>query len=215
MREYKVNREDNPLKTGDYPLAFFEEKAKGERGARRALTLAEGEILHLALLEFCEKENAPKTIEKAEFGKLKFTKTDKNIKFSFSHSAQILVLCVSDEGEVGVDVEKVDSKVHKGAARFLEGFYPTTLPLLSTEVFEVTELPHTVGRVAKTALEEVFSEDSFLLRWTALEAVLKMSGEGLAAYKSAASLLPFINLSSGIYTSKNSDKYLITLAKKL
>ena len=83
-REYKEKKEDNPLASGDYPLAFFKEKARGERGERARLTLLEGELLSFAVRDSFGEKYLTKTIEKMNFGKLKFANSEKNIEFSIS-----------------------------------------------------------------------------------------------------------------------------------
>ena len=215
MKKCKVNKEDNPPHAGDYPLAFFLEKAKEERGERAELTLSEGRLLWLALSESFSEENIPKVITKTEFGKLKFTKKEKNIDFSISHSKDILVISVSDEGECGVDVEFCDNRRHEGAAaRFLKDFTPSPHPFSECCAFEVENLLNNGGRVKKTALEPLKEREDFLPRWTALEAILKMSGDGLAAHAHSNSLLHTAKLFSGEYKTSEKEKYIITLAHR-
>ena len=214
-REYKEKKEDNPLASGDYPLAFFKEKARGERGERARLTLLEGELLSFAVRDCFGEKYLTKTIEKTNFGKLKFANSEKNIEFSISHGGALLVIAVSDEGACGVDIELCDSRPHKGVEkRFLSGFAPNVRSFSDGCAFLIKKELNGGGRVTKIALREPSFEYDFYTRWTALEAILKMSGDGLASYSRAKELLSSAKLSSGEYETEKGEKYIITLAVK-
>ena len=207
---------EHPLKNAGAPLAYFQKKAEGESGERRELTLLEGALLSYAI----DNENAgTKSIgllEKDEFGKLRFTKNgenDREIEFSFSHSGELLVLAISDSGAVGIDVEENKSECSPGVEeRFLSGFYPEYTDL-NPEIYEV--FFDGDGLSSEPVFGATLSDSSpeFFRRWTAMEALVKMQGEGISAYKRAREIMAGAELFA--FTREDGKRsYTVTLAHK-
>lgn len=199
------------------PLAYFEKKAAGEPPERSALTRLEGELL-CYVLELGHTTVSPDDIlQKSEFGKLEFTNNDKNrpkTEISFSHSGEVLALCVSLSGAVGIDVEGVETELPSGVCeRFLSGFYPEYSEM-NCEVFEVFSED---GGLSLSPLSGIAPPDNLpdgIRRWTAMEALVKMRGRGLSQYKKARELMRSAELFSFSIRTKSGKKYIVTVAEE-
>lgn len=214
ISEDEKNKESAPTRGGS-PFAYFEKKASGESGARRELTLAEGELLHLALTDGYTKEMPDGFFEKDGFGKLKFTKRGKNnqrIEFSLAHAEKILVLAVSSGAAVGVDTEPLGRRICVGVeSRFLDGFTPRFFELDA----QVVEVKRRVGALYATEIKSpapLPEGEASLRKWTAMEALVKMTGEGLSGHKKASAIHSRARLSGFIYEAADGKKYAVTLA---
>ena len=147
------------------------------------------------------KFNTPTPIiEKNEYGKPYFV--DGSCHFSISHGKGLAAVLLSDEGECGVDIEPEieENRAKKIDTRFLCDRLPVRPlkrdielrheltgganaqePKPSGEV-EIQEL-ELAGEVKIQGVEvESFDKMPITAKWTVLEAVLKMSGEGFAAF---------------------------------
>lgn len=95
---------------------------------------------------------------------------DGSYHFNISHSEDMVVACVND-APVGIDIEKINDINPKIALRF----------------FAPAELLYLFGHEPKDAdLEKILSPDArlrFFEIWTAKEAYLKRSGEGMTHVK--------------------------------
>ena len=214
VSERRKKTESAPI-WGGSPFAYFEEKARTERGKRREITLAEGEILHFIFTDGYKKEEPDGIFEKGEYGKLKFTNYNEKapkIDFSIAHTKDTLVVALSDGAPVGIDVEPFERELSDGVeGRFLGGFMPRILPF-SDELYEVKKKEANLSLFEITPQKKPPNEAAPLTRWTAMEALVKMSGEGLSACKKANALLDKTELSSFYYCGKNGEKYILTLA---
>ena len=214
LREYKVNKKGILREIGGCPFAFFEEKARAESGERRLLTLCEGQLLFSAAREIFGEENPPKNIKKCEFGKLKFTNYGSFVDFSFSHSGDILALLISDECEVGVDIEIKKDEVHEGAQkRFLKDFTPNLVELKNIKLNFVSSLSFEKKDINEVENIKRCDPCEFLARWTALEATVKMSGDGLSAAKRVGEIAKKAELSS-FSLSLFGEEYIVSIAKR-
>ena len=136
------------------------------------------------------KFNTPTpVIEKNEYGKPYFT--DGSCHFSISHGKGLCAVLLTDEGECGVDIEPEieETRAKKIDTRFLSDRLPVR-PLkrdieLRQELTggENAQEPKPSGEVEIQGVEvESFDKMPITAKWTVLEAVLKMSGEGFAAF---------------------------------
>ncbi len=102
--------------------------------------------------------------------------SDGSYHFNISHSEDMVVACVS-ETPVGIDIEKINDVNPKIAMRF----------------FAPAELLYLFGHEPKDAdLEKVLSPDArlrFFEIWTAKEAFLKCTGEGMTHVKNVDTTL--------------------------
>ena len=204
VSEYQKSKESS-LFTENSPFTYFAEKSKKEKSERARMTLAEGELLLLAMKsESSEKIPAGK-FETTEFGKLIFTKTDKsakNIDFSIAHSNGVLVVAVSDIGAVGVDIERADREIDRGVAKkFLSDFSPSSDALFA-KLYRAEMSDDGISAAPTDVVEERRAELGDTERWCAMEALVKMSGEGLAAHGKAAKLQETARLSVFTYKEK-------------
>ena len=199
------------------PLAYFEKKAAAEPPGRAALTRLEGELLARAM-ELGHTTVLPDDIlQKSEFGKLEFTNKDKNrpkTEISFSHSKELLVLCISLSGAVGIDVEPSDRPLSSGVReRFLSGFYPEYSDI-ECEIYEA--LPQgaalSISPLRAVAPPEDSSDD--MRRWTAMEALVKMQGGGISSYGDADGIMKSADLFGFVYKSRSGKSYTVTVAKE-
>jgi hypothetical protein len=140
-----------------------------------------GHTVAYAMLDtlYRAKFNTPTPIiEKNEYGKPYFV--DGSCHFSISHGKGLCAVLLTDEGECGVDIEPEieENRAKKIDTRFLSDRLPVR-PLKRD-----IELRHELtGGVKIQGVEvENFDKMPITAKWTVLEAVLKMSGEGFAAF---------------------------------
>lgn len=136
------------------------------------------------------KFNTPTpVIEKNEYGKPYFV--DGSCHFSISHGKGLCAVLLTDEGECGVDIEPEieENRAKKIDTRFLSDRLPVRPLKRDIELrFELTggvnaQEPKPSGGVKIQGVEaESFDKMPITAKWTVLEAVLKMSGEGFAAF---------------------------------
>lgn len=102
---------------------------------------------------------------------------DSNISISLSHSDGAVAVCISDEGEVGVDLQsEIDSERQKR----LEGRFFTDFDAqsekLSAEYYLCTFCDNEV--IFESINPDVSDTDSFSAKWSAAESLMKLSGGG-------------------------------------
>jgi len=160
---YHVDISEN----GPHDLSYYwralipEEKARAERFRfdihRNRYVRAHGYMRHIlaAYLDF-SADSIP--IELGPRGK-PFIAVE-SFYFNMSHSADIAVFAVTRSGEVGIDVEMYDRKVE--------------IDDLSRHYYTETE------QGALADLDETPRRELFFWLWTAKEARMKVTGEGLA-----------------------------------
>lgn len=129
-------------------------------------------LLFSALCHFFKVEN-PK-IHRDTKGKPSLT--DQNIYFNISHSDGLVLVTLSDEYDVGCDIQCEPEKENQAALekRFLKGTLPCSTSL-DINYFLATE-----GRIYEVDFESA-TEDSFTDKWVKLESIMKLSGEGFSA----------------------------------
>ena len=136
------------------------------------------------------KFNTPTPIiAKSELGKPYFV--DGSCHFSISHGKGFCAVLLTDEGECGVDIEPEieENRAKKIDTRFLSDRLPVRPLKRDIELrFELAggenaQEPKPSGEVKIQGVEaESFDKMPITAKWTVLEAVLKMSGEGFAAF---------------------------------
>ncbi len=115
-------------------------------------------LLRTRVSQILEKPISRVRLEYSKYGKPKLSSGE--FFFNISHSNEHVILAISDEGEIGVDVEFVQEKkdLRKIASRF---FSPGEMEVL------------------ETLTEEAFV-DAFYVTWTKKEAFIKAHGDGLS-----------------------------------
>ena len=130
--------------------------------ANRAPSAAAEGLYALKILDKMLKACVPEaphdnlTLARRESGKPYFKGS--NLKFSISHSNEMIACAISDDGEIGIDIEAADiasARADSIAARF----------------FSSKEVARILGNV-----------DAFKREWTRKEAAAKMYGMPLAEY---------------------------------
>ena len=165
----------------------------------------EGDITHGGIIDF--------SLRRGEFGKPEFEHL--NISFSISHRGDDVAILLSDEGEVGVDLEcLIDEKRAVGIeSRFLREIYPEggeihNIELVSAalsadgEKIEIEKMGCDSIPKNPTDFTKWRENDNYNLhiwqispsfditsRWTALEAVMKLTGKGFADFPRAAEII--------------------------
>lgn len=140
-----------------------------------------GHTVAYAMLDtlYRSKFNTPTPIiAKSELGKPYFV--DGSCHFSVSHGKGLCAVLLTDEGECGVDIELEieENRAKKIDTRFLCDRLPVRP--LKRDIELRQEL---TGGVKIQGVEaESFDKMPITAKWTVLEAVLKMSGEGFAAF---------------------------------
>lgn len=178
------------------------------------------------------------TLERGKDGKPKFSSLP--IFFNISHRGGAVAIILSDEGEVGVDIEEpIDEKRASGIeARFLKGFSPEDGRITEVELIYASmskcgkiemmkklecsdDIPKSDTPI-KCAENADYDNNNLQIlrispsldvtsRWTALEAVIKLSGGGFADFPRVKTLTK--NSRIGSYRIFYRDKeYSVSLA---
>ena len=210
------NRAEHPRANAGAPLAYFQKKAESESGERRELTLLEGELLSFAMARENTSAKPSDSLEKGKFGKLRFAKSGENepkTEFSFSHSGEVLALSISENGAVGIDVEENKSEYSTGVEeKFLSGFYPE-YSYVNAEIYEVYRDGEGLSCAPIDGALPPSGDADFFSRWTAMEALLKMQGEGLSAYKRAREIMEVADLFA-FECEVGEKSYTVTVARE-
>lgn len=102
---------------------------------------------------------------------------DSNISISLSHSDGAVAVCISDEGEVGVDLQsEIDSERQKRLeGRFFTDFNAQS-EKLSAEYYFCKFCDNEA--IFESINPDVSDTDSFSVKWSAAESLMKLSGGG-------------------------------------
>lgn len=159
------------------------------------LTMHEKKFAYTTLLSFLNLFfNICPKIERTSSGKPYFS--DSKLKFNISHSYGVIAITISDESEVGVDIQGSvnEEKADRLEKRFLsevEAKYSDTgavyyfCEITHTEAIFTQILPEkSAENNEKNKLNYSFSDRimlDFIDRWTYFESILKLHGEGFGA----------------------------------
>lgn len=102
---------------------------------------------------------------------------DSDIHFNISHSDGTVAVCISDEGEVGVDIQ---SEIDQGRAKRLEGRFFADLDIKADDLSIDYYICH-VGEneaVFENICPTLPDTESFTSKWTAAESLMKLFGRG-------------------------------------
>lgn len=167
------------------------------------------------------KFNTPTpVIEKNEYGKPYFV--DGSCHFSISHGKGLCAVLLTDEGECGVDIEPEieETRAKKIDTRFLCDRLPVRPLKRDIELrFELTggvnaQEPKPSGGVKIQGVEaESFDKMPTTAKWTVLEAVLKMSGEGFAAFSKRLEIAAVAGTKT-LFAGGGQNPFYVTLAVK-
>ncbi len=171
-----------------------------------------GHTVAYAMLDtlYRAKFNTPTPIiEKNEYGKPYFV--DGSCHFSISHGKGLCAVLLTDEGECGVDIEPEieENRAKKIDTRFLSDRLPVR-PLKRD-----IELRHELTGGVKIQGVEVESFDKMPItaKWTVLEAVLKMSGEGFAAFSKRLEIAAVAGTKT-LFVGGGQNPFYVTVAVK-
>lgn len=180
-----------------------------------------GHTVAYAMLDtlYRAKFNTPTpVIEKNEYGKPYFT--DGSCHFSISHGKGLCAVLLTDEGECGVDIEPEieETRAKKIDTRFLCDRLPVRPLKRDLELRqELTgganaQESKPSGEVEIQELEVGGAEGlTTTAKWTVLEAVLKMSGEGFAAFSKRLEIAEGARTKTLLFANENRAFY-VTLA---
>lgn len=137
---------------------------------------------------------------------------ERNINFNISHSDGMVAVTLSDEGEVGVDIQ---AEIVSGRQEQLDKRFLSDLQIKSENLsvdFYFCTLSNSTLEFRKIELR-LSDGKSFFDRWTALESVLKLDGGGFGSLSFAPVLMKNvktdirkINLLNKSYSLSNSIK---------
>ena len=147
-----------------------------------------------------------------KFGKP--TLCDEDYLISLSHTDGLCAVAISDENEVGIDVEKLreNERMKLLAQRFLKGFsYKAKEPFGVAELYLYDYKEDSLLEILKDVKE---CGESFDLThsWTAAEALLKCDGGGFSSLASLSLIEKECELYSFVFGE--TEKYSVTLAVK-
>ena len=180
-----------------------------------------GHTVAYAMLDtlYRAKFNTPTpVIEKNEYGKPYFV--DGSCHFSISHGKGFCAVLLTDEGECGVDIEPEieETRAKKIDTRFLCDRLPVRPLKRDIELRqELTggvnaQEPKPSGEVEIQGVEaESFDKMPITAKWTVLEAVLKMSGEGFAAFSKRLEIAEGARTKTLLFANENRVFY-VTVA---
>lgn len=137
---------------------------------------------------------------------------DSNIHFNLSHSDGVIAACISDEGEVGVDLQSdiAPERAERLKDRFFKDFEPESESLDANYYFCCIDGAEAVFKEINPALPCL---DSFSTKWSAAESLMKLHGRGFAD----ASVLPLLAKTSKTEVRKitaDRDYYLAVSIEK-
>ena len=182
-----------------------------------------GHTVAYAMLDtlYRAKFNTPTpVIEKNEYGKPYFV--DGSCHFSISHGKGLCAVLLTDEGECGVDIEPEiePTRAKKIDTRFLCDRLPVRPLKRDIELrLELTgganaQEPKPSGEVEIQGVEvESFDKMPTTAKWTVLEAVLKMSGEGFAAFSKRLEIAAVAGTKT-LFAGGGQNPFYVTVAVK-
>ena len=182
-----------------------------------------GHTVAYAMLDtlYRAKFNTPTpVIEKNEYGKPYFV--DGSCHFSISHGKGLCAVLLTDEGECGVDIEPEiePTRAKKIDTRFLCDRLPVRPLKRDIELrLELTgganaQEPKPSGEVEIQGVEvESFDKMPITAKWTVLEAVLKMSGEGFAAFSKRLEIAAVAGTKT-LFAGGGQNPFYVTVAVK-
>lgn len=171
-----------------------------------------GHTVAYAMLDtlYRAKFNTPTpVIEKNEYGKPYFEGGE--CHFSISHGKGLCAVLLTDEGECGVDIEPEieENRAKKIDTRFLSDRLPVRPLKRDIEL----RLELTGGVKIQSVEAESFDKMPITAKWTVLEAVLKMSGEGFAAFSKRLEIAEGAGTKTLLFANENRAFY-VTVAVK-
>ena len=182
-----------------------------------------GHTVAYAMLDtlYRAKFNTPTPIiEKNEYGKPYFV--DGSCHFSISHGKGLCAVLLTDEGECGVDIEPEieENRAKKIDTRFLSDRLPVRPLKRDIELRHEltgganTQEPKPSGEVEIQELEVGGAEGlTTTAKWTVLEAVLKMSGEGFAAFSKRLEIAAVAGTKT-LFSGGGQNPFYVTVAVK-
>lgn len=101
-----------------------------------------------------------------------------SIHFNISHSDGVVAVCLSDEGEVGVDLQsEIDPEREK---RLENRFFPDFKPMSENINVNYYFLRIEDGEAVFEELFPSLPDGCFTVKWTAAESLMKLYGKGFA-----------------------------------
>ena len=187
----------------------------------RRLESAAGYILLAAVMSRLGYSELPRVL-RAEGGKPYFA--DCPVRFSLSHRPGAALLLVSDECEVGADVEIIadDSRMARLAERYLVGKTLSTKKSLECDITlcTVNERAEVVfidcapkNEKHSLHIERKSAPDMPYLAWTLLEAALKVGGGGFGDLSRFGEIISTLSAAYFV-VSTPSESWAVSLAAK-
>ena len=156
------------------------------------------------------------TVVKNDFGKPILVSADGSlindkIHISLSHSDGVAAVCISDEGEVGIDIQGV---IDKEKEERLKGRFFTDLKLKNDDIeikyylccLNENEAIFTENKAIKTECE------GFTARWSYAESLMKLSGRGFGDINELENIAE--NTKSKIISLTIDKKYIVSISVK-
>lgn len=160
------------------------------------------------------------TIRKDENGRpylvtkdgLEYIKENKKMHISISHSKGVSAVCISDEGEVGIDIQSVieEEKAARLDKRYFSNIKPTSDKINTAYYFcKVTD----DEAMLFTASLPDSTLDSFTDKWVYAETLMKISGRGFGDRAKIIDTAKMCKVQISKYY--NDDEYRIAIALKM
>lgn len=142
-------------------------------------------------------------------------------RVSISHSGSLVAVALHEGTAVGVDVERIDQNEARAAR--MEKRFLNCVPAEPREKIshfpvyictEAAENENNCFHFKKINIEtcEKTEKDAWIVRWTQLEAVLKMSGDGFASYARLGELWERSAITTFSLSDHTGERYAISVA---
>ena len=165
----------------------------------------------------CFSEDMPQ-IEKTELSRPYFS--DKSVDFNLSHNENMVALVISDEGRVGIDVEKISDKISERLKDKVDKLYLEKLDIFTQGTEEISE-EIKLFRVEKDGFYESYNADfckyklekevDFFEKWTLIEAISKADGGGISSFSKLNWNIGNVSLKKAVIFDREGGKYALAV----
>ena len=165
----------------------------------------------------CFSEDMPK-IERTELSRPYFAYGA--VDFNLSHDENFAALVISDEGRVGVDVEKISDNLSERLKTKVDKLYLEKSDILTSKTYEISEevkfLKIENSRITESTFSDFYKEKlekevDFFEKWTFLEALSKADGGGLSSLSKVDLTKEKVGLKRKIIADRVGGRYALTV----
>ena len=141
---------------------------------------------------------------------------DEKIWFSVSHTEKMAAVAVSRRGKIGIDTEKIGNGKSERIMRVIARFCKDTDVKYSDAGTEITVFTDNDGEISEVKLSKTvtpFENDVNFIKWTALEAVLKLHGTGFESICNVKEIAKELKTLSAVI-SLGDERYAVSVSEE-